>query len=184
MQSGGGESNFQIILNLKEILRLIVYALFIGILLVSCRPNQAISTTSATVTGNPTEAQPGATRFAPATGTLESPQPGAALSPTETKKAAATKTNYTATPDTRLKPEQWQKWPYVPTISARAIEIYKKGLAMGTDPHSFSIAGDCQSIVGAFLDNMIIPTDINWTRLTTISGIRSPISKALSTGTT
>jgi Tol biopolymer transport system component len=138
--------------------------LIIGLVLAGlagCQANQITSTAAATNSSHPTEAQAGATLPTAATITAEAALPGATLSPTGTKKAAATKPIHTATPDTRLPPDQWQKWPYVPTISARAIEIYKKGLAMGNDPHSFSIAGDCQSIVGAFLSDYDNPYGYN-----------------------
>lgn len=59
--------------------------------------------------------------------------------------------NYSPTPDLRLKPEQWQDWPIVPDISLRAAQIYEQGLSMGNDPRSFSKVGDCQSITEAFL---------------------------------
>ena len=125
--------------------------------LAGCRPAsvqlQATPGAEATDAANPTETQAGAALPALSTGTPTELQPGTALTPANTKKPSATKTNYTATPDTRLKPEQWQNWPYIPTLSARAIEIYKQGLAMGNDPHSFSIAGDCQSIPGVFLSD-------------------------------
>ena len=55
------------------------------------------------------------------------------------------------TVDLRLAPEDWRNWPVIPTqISQRAIEIYQKGLALGTDPQAFSIAGDCQAIKDVF----------------------------------
>jgi hypothetical protein len=57
----------------------------------------------------------------------------------------------TSTPDLRLKPEQWQDWPIVPTLSPRALEIYRQGIAMGNDPKAFSKVGDCQSIKEAFM---------------------------------
>jgi hypothetical protein len=50
----------------------------------------------------------------------------------------------------RLPPEQWQQWPIVPNLTARALKIYKQGIAAGTDPHSFSKVGDCQSVTAAF----------------------------------
>lgn len=56
-----------------------------------------------------------------------------------------------ATPDLRLDPAKWQEWPVVPQISARAIEIYQRGLALGNDPHAFSKIGDCQSVPASFL---------------------------------
>lgn len=52
----------------------------------------------------------------------------------------------TATPDLRMRPEDWQQWPIVPTLSTKAKEIYLRGLAIGNDPQSFSKVGDCQAI--------------------------------------
>jgi len=52
----------------------------------------------------------------------------------------------TATPDTRLPPEDWQNWPVVPQATSRARQIYQQGLAQGVDEHAFSKIGDCQSI--------------------------------------
>jgi hypothetical protein len=58
----------------------------------------------------------------------------------------------TATPDTRLKPEQWQEWPAVPErVSAHLAEIYRQGQSLGNDPTHFSKLGDCQSIREALL---------------------------------
>ncbi len=57
----------------------------------------------------------------------------------------------TPTPDLRLPPEEWQKWSVVPVVSARAREIYQRGLALGNDPHAFSRIGDCQSVPASFL---------------------------------
>lgn len=48
-------------------------------------------------------------------------------------------------------PENWQDWPVVPNVSQRAIEIYRRGIEMGNDPHSFSKIGDCQNISTYFL---------------------------------
>jgi len=56
-----------------------------------------------------------------------------------------------ATADTRQLPAQWQDWPVIPSVSARAKAIYQKGLAAGNDPHRFSKVGDCQNIVSFFL---------------------------------
>jgi hypothetical protein len=57
----------------------------------------------------------------------------------------------TATPDLRLPPEQWQQWPVIPTFSPRALEIYRQGLAKGTNPKAFSKVGDCESGTDWFL---------------------------------
>jgi len=57
----------------------------------------------------------------------------------------------TATPDVRLDPADWQNWPVLPIVSARAEEIYELGLAMGNHPDRFSKIGDCQNINTYFL---------------------------------
>jgi len=41
--------------------------------------------------------------------------------------------------------------PVIPTLSATALAIYQRGLAMGNNPHAFSKIGDCQSVVPYFL---------------------------------
>ncbi len=50
------------------------------------------------------------------------------------------------TADTRLLPNQWKQWPIIPTLTGRGLEIYRKGLALGNDPHAFSKVADCQGI--------------------------------------
>ena len=55
------------------------------------------------------------------------------------------------TADLRQAPEDWRNWPVIPEyISQQAVEIYQNGLALGTDPQAFSIAGDCQAIKDVF----------------------------------
>src|ERR1035437_8639245 len=97
--------------------------LMIGLLLAGlagCRPatiqGQAVPLAVATSTGNPAQTLSDATLLAPATGIPAASAPGPTLSPTKTKKVAPTQTNYPATPDPRLTPDQWRNWPYVPTI--------------------------------------------------------------------
>ncbi|NMB56240.1 MAG: hypothetical protein GYA15_16235 [Leptolinea sp.] len=51
----------------------------------------------------------------------------------------------------RQKPEDWQNWPVIPVVSARARQIYQTGLALGTNPMSFSKVGDCQAIKDVLL---------------------------------
>jgi len=63
----------------------------------------------------------------------------------------------TPTPDTRPSPDDWQLWPVVPTVSARAREIYAAGKAMGNDPTHFSKVGDCQNITEAFMGIYDLP---------------------------
>lgn len=81
------------------------------------------------------------------------PQPSITDTPASTNTNAPTVTpTSTATPDTRLDPEDWQEWPVIPTVSARAQEIYEAGLEMGNYPDRFSKIGDCQNINTYFLD--------------------------------
>jgi hypothetical protein len=65
-----------------------------------------------------------------------------ALTPTEV---------VTPTPYVRLDPEDWQNWPVIPSLSPEMIEVYKRGQALGRDPHVFSVIGDCQSTPTYFL---------------------------------
>jgi len=79
----------------------------------------------------------------------------ATIEPAPTKSSEPTAS---PTPDTRLKPEEWQSWPIIPEATNRAREIYQAGLALGNDPHHFSKVGDCQSIQEAFMGFYDIPT--------------------------
>ena len=89
----------------------------------------------------------------PTSGTFP-PTATSAPAPTETATTVASLTPSSAptqTPDTRLPPEQWQDWPVIPTVSARARTIFQKGVAAGNDPRRFSKVGDCQNITSFFL---------------------------------
>ena len=87
--------------------------------------------------------------------TTHSPQPSAPPAPTQTVSVSPTFTptvpTGTPTPDTRLNPIRWDQWPVLPTVSGAAKEIYRRGLAQGNDPHSYSTIGDCQSEPDVFL---------------------------------
>ena len=63
----------------------------------------------------------------------------------------------TATQDTRLPPEKWRQWPVTPSVTDRAVEIYRQGLKMGNNPHAFSKIGDCQSVKSAFMGLFDLP---------------------------
>jgi hypothetical protein len=81
-------------------------------------------------------------------------QPGDTATPTPAVTATPAPTAGpppTATPDVRPDPATWASWPILPTVSARAVEIYRQGLASGNDPRSFSTIGDCQSENNVFL---------------------------------
>ena len=55
-------------------------------------------------------------------------------------------------PTATLGVDDWQNFPVIPTqVSERAKEIYREGLALGTNPDRFSKIGDCQNINTYFL---------------------------------
>jgi hypothetical protein len=98
---------------------------------------------------------PPITETSPATPTGElAPPPISIIAPTLAPHPSAT-------PDQRLPPEQWQKWPVVPSVTGKAIEIYKIGLGLGNNPHAFSKSGDCQSIKAAFMGYFDLPDRYN-----------------------
>ena len=40
----------------------------------------------------------------------------------------------------------WKSWPVIPeTVDPSLQRVYERGLALGNDPHSFSLFGDCQA---------------------------------------
>lgn len=47
--------------------------------------------------------------------------------------------------DGRGDPKKWKSWPVVPFVSQHAVEVYLQGIEKGTDPHAFSLLGDCHS---------------------------------------
>ncbi len=55
------------------------------------------------------------------------------------------------TVDTCMLPKYWAEWPLIPTLSARAKEIFLRGQQLGNDPHSFTTIGDCQSEPNIFM---------------------------------
>jgi hypothetical protein len=63
------------------------------------------------------------------------------------------------TPDTRLSPDDWQDWPVIPLVSARARQVYQRGMAAGNNPRRFSKVGDCQNITSHFLAAFDNPRD-------------------------
>jgi endonuclease YncB( thermonuclease family) len=68
-------------------------------------------------------------------------------------------------------PEDWRDWPVVPEISDFSKLVYTTGLAVGTDPHAFSVIGDCQSLPNRFLarvdwDSFTLPTGYEYLQST------------------
>ena len=95
-----------------------------------------------------------------AAGLNPSPTPAAQFTPTPSRAAPtstspASKQPFTPTstpPDpVRLSPDEWKDWPVIPQVPLGARALYQQGLALGTNPHTFSILGDCQSLPESFL---------------------------------
>ena len=119
--------------------KIISFILILSLLLVACSTTADPGSTAETLPET----------LAPQPSVTDSPMP----SDTPTDPAAPTDTpTITTTPDVRLDPADWQNWPVVPTVSARAQEIYELGLEMGNDQARFSKIGDCQNINTYFLD--------------------------------
>ena len=76
--------------------------------------------------------------------------PTATLEPTAEPTLEPTP-DYSPTPDTRPLPSDWRSWPTIPTLNPWLAEVYQRGLEQGSDPHRFSVAGDCQNIPEAFM---------------------------------
>ncbi len=112
------------------------------VFLTSCAPATAptVPTATKTATGTPV----------PTDTPTETVTPSPAYTPTITS---------TPTPDTRPLPRNWSSWPTIPTVSARAVEIYRSSLQLGVNPDTFSAVGDCQSEPEVFMG--IYATDRN-----------------------
>jgi hypothetical protein len=63
------------------------------------------------------------------------------LAPTATITPTATFTPI-AKPDTRLTPDDWKKWPVVPTVQPEMRVVFERGVTLGNDPKAFSKIGD------------------------------------------
>ncbi len=77
-------------------------------------------------------------------------RPPQKISPiTPVPKSTATQTSLPGTPT--LDPADWKDWPVIPeSVNPALKKVYQKGLALGNDPHAFSLFGDCQARPGAF----------------------------------
>lgn len=85
----------------------------------------------------------------------EAPPPASATpaASEEAPTSPATAELPTATPagPRLLGPDEWKTLPVVPEVSARAREIYRRGLELGRNPRAFSKVGDCGSTPAWFL---------------------------------
>ena len=89
------------------------------------------------------------------------PTPFQPLGTTPTRAEPTAMLPPTATPT--LAPEAWREFPVVPAVSERAIEIYRRGLALGNDPRAFSVVGDCEGTPSRFLG--VFDYSTRWYRL-------------------
>jgi hypothetical protein len=88
--------------------------------------------------------------------------PTAELAPPPTSIIAPTfAPNPTATRNMSRLPEDWQEWPVVPSVTGRAIEIYKVGLSLENNHRAFSKVGDCQNVKAAFMGFFDLPDRYN-----------------------
>ena len=139
----------------KNVVKFSWLALLILILITSCEISPTISenTASPEQISEITSTEPTATT---SSFTIIYPKrsstPTSTLQPTASESKTPTPTpTFTATPDIRLDPSDWQNWPVIPTVSGYAKDLYQQGLANGNDPKQFSKVGDCQNITTYFL---------------------------------
>ncbi len=131
-------------------------------LLSACQPGSAAAAlpTSAVpevVTPVPPTAVPSMTVTSAASPTLPADSLPTALPATATSATTREKLTLTPLPTSalvdaiHLTADEWQKWPVIPQVPESARALYQKGLALGNNPHAFSIIGDCQSLPETFL---------------------------------
>lgn len=122
----------------------ILAALLLAVTILARRSNLPIQVAPET----PLPARPEATATvlpAPPTPAATQTVTATALLPTATPTLPPT-----ATTAPRLL-EAWKTWSVLPEVSSTAVEIYRRGLASGNDPRTFSVLGDCQSLPETFL---------------------------------
>ena len=123
------------------------FGLFLLLLLTAC------STASPSIPTLPASVAP-ATVAIPTTTPLPTRIAVIETAPAQTKPAlptAAPTLPPTPAPTTTLAPDAWQQMPVIPTLSPRALEIYRRGLELGNNPYAFSKIGDCESTPTWFL---------------------------------
>lgn len=80
------------------------------------------------------------------TPTQSAPETSSTAAPTETPTRVPS-----PEPTITLGPEDWKTLPVIPTISENVYQIYRRGLKLGNDAHSFSKIGDCGGTPAWFL---------------------------------
>jgi hypothetical protein len=74
-----------------------------------------------------------------------SPVVTSTVMPIQDMPAATTVTPTQRVQRVELDPANWKNWPVIPVVDTSLQKVYERGLALGNDPHSFSIFGDCQT---------------------------------------
>jgi hypothetical protein len=74
-----------------------------------------------------------------------SPVVTSTVMPIQDMPAATTVTPTQRVQRVELDPANWKNWPVIPVVDSSLQKVYERGLALGNDPHSFSIFGDCQT---------------------------------------
>jgi hypothetical protein len=137
--------------------------LAVGAVLIACARDPMANISAGPASATRQAALPAAASASPAPGLVPSPGEQGAYpastasiaspaSPASSSIQAAPQVfSTTTTPRPTLEPDEWQKLPVLPVLSARALAIVANGLSRGNDPHVFSKVGDCESRTTWFL---------------------------------
>ena len=124
--------------------RLLMLALMVCGLLTACT-GEATPTSITLPTGVPTQIFPAldllSKSSAPLSTATQKPKKYSPITPVPTRTSTPTSVPRTSEPDFA----EWKDLPVIPeTIDPSLQKVYERGLALGNDPHAFSIFGDCQ----------------------------------------
>ncbi len=122
--------------------RIAILVLLVCVIITSCT-GQATQLSVVQPAVVPTQTFP-ALAYAVVPTATSKPKKYSPITPVPTK--TATPLPVTALPQTSDRdPEKWKVWPVIPAeIDSSLQNVYARGLALGNDPHAFSIFGDCQ----------------------------------------
>lgn len=81
------------------------------------------------------------------------PLPAEPIQPAMQSPEPAQPTPSPTQPVPTLGTDEWKNLPVISPISARAVEIYRQGVAMGSNPTGFSKVGDCGGTTSWFLSD-------------------------------
>ena len=118
--------------------RIWVLAFIVGTLIPACAADITSTTDNVptrTLSSPTTESVPSVTQ-------TRKPQPISPITPVPPLTSTATSAVHIPMVD----PLDWKSWPVTPeNIDLSLQKVYARGLALGNDPHAFSIFGDCQA---------------------------------------